>query len=69
MKPPEAQASSMLPVLSAEEVAHAILAGARQRRPRVYPGPRTRAFARAVMAMPGATEAVNDRDVARHRPE
>lgn len=69
VKPPEAQASSMLPVLSADEVAHAILAGARQRRARVYPGPRTRAFARAAMALTGVTEVVNDRDVARHQPE
>jgi 3-dehydrosphinganine reductase len=69
LKPPEAQASSMLPVLSARQVADAILSGARHRRARVYPGQRTRAFARAVMALPGVTAAVNDRDVARHPPE
>jgi 3-dehydrosphinganine reductase len=67
-KPPEAQASSMLPVLPAEEVARAILHGAERRTARVYPGRRTAALARVVNAMPGLTGAVSDRDVARHTP-
>lgn len=68
-KPPEAQASSMLPVLSAEDVAHAILRGAEKRTARVVPGRRAAALARAVMALPGVSDAVNDRDVARHSPQ
>ena len=65
LKPPEAQASSMLPVLSAEEVAGAILHGAERRKVRVFPGLKTSLLARVVMAMPGLTAAVTDRDVAR----
>lgn len=65
LKPREAQASSMLPVLPADEVARAILHGAQRRSARVYPGRRTPAFARAVMALPGVTTAITDRDVAR----
>lgn len=68
LKPPEAQASSMLPVLSAEDVAHAILRGAERRTARVVPGRRASVLARAVRALPGVTDAVNDRDVARHSP-
>jgi 3-dehydrosphinganine reductase len=67
-KPPEAQASGMLPVLSAEDVAHAILRGAERRKARVFPGRRTSALARVAMAMPGLAGALNDRDVARHTP-
>jgi 3-dehydrosphinganine reductase len=67
-KPPEAQASGMLPVLSAEEVALAILRGAERRKARVFPGRRTSALARVAMAMPGLAGALNDRDVARHTP-
>jgi 3-dehydrosphinganine reductase len=67
-KPPEAQASSILPVLPAEEVAHAILRGAERRTARVFPGRRTSVLARVAMAMPGLTGAVNDRDVAKHTP-
>lgn len=66
-KPREAQASSMLPVLSADAVARAILVGAARRTARVYPGRRTPVVARAVMALPGVTAAVLDRDVARSR--
>ncbi len=66
-KPPEAQASSMLPVLSADQVAHAILVGAERRAARVYPGRRTPVLARAVMALPGVAATVLDRDVARSR--
>lgn len=65
LKPPEAQASSMIPVLSPEEVARAILHGAQRRAPRVFPGRRTPLLARAVMALPGVTAAITDRDVAR----
>ena len=68
LKPPEAHASSMLPVLSAEDVAHAILRGAERREARVYPGRKTSVLARLAMAMPGLTAAVNDRDVARTAP-
>ena len=66
LKPREAQASGMLPVLSAEDVAHAVLRGALRRQARVYPGRRTSVLAHVVTAMPGLTAAVNDRDVARH---
>jgi 3-dehydrosphinganine reductase len=66
LKPREAQASSMLPVLSPEDVAHAVLRGAERREARVYPGRRTSVLARVVNALPGLTAAVNDRDVARH---
>ncbi len=65
LKPTEAQASSMLPVLSAEQVARAVLRGALGRRARVHPGRRTPAYARAVAALPGVTGVVMDRDVAR----
>lgn len=65
LKPPEAQASSMIPVMSADEVARAILHGAERRRARVFPGRRTPLLARTVMALPGITAAVTDRDVAR----
>jgi 3-dehydrosphinganine reductase len=65
-KPPEAQASSILPVLSAEEVATAILRGAERRKARVFPGRRASALARVAMAMPGLTGALNDRDFAKH---
>lgn len=65
LKPPEAQASSMLPVLSAEEVAHALLRGAERRKSQVFPGPRTSVLARVVMALPGLSARVTDRDVSR----
>lgn len=65
MKPPEAQASSMLPVLSAEQVARAVLHGAEHRQARVFPGRRTSLLARVVMAFPGLTAAVTDLDVAK----
>ena len=65
LKPPEAQGSSLLPTLSAQEVALAVLRGALRRSARVYPGRRTPAYARAVLALPGVTEVVMDRDVAR----
>lgn len=65
LKPAEAQASSMIPVMSAEDVARAVLRGAERRAARVYPGRRTPVLARAVMALPGVTAAVNDRDVAK----
>lgn len=63
--PAEAQASAMIPVMSADAVAVAILQGAERRRPRVYPGRRTPLLARVVGALPGLTATVIDRDVAR----
>lgn len=65
LKPVEAQASSMIPVMSADDVAHALLQGAERHTARVYPGRRTPLLAHLTMALPGVAGAVMDHDVAR----